>query len=62
MWHGVRLQLRRRRLLSRRWKRLSLQCQQEDQYHHSVGDNYQLFEGNEGIGHNSTTTSTAPSL
>jgi hypothetical protein len=27
------------------------QWQQEDQYHHSVGDNYQLFEGNEGIGH-----------
>lgn len=26
------------------------QCQQQDQYHHSVGDNFQLFEGNEGIG------------
>lgn len=27
------------------------QWQQEDQYHHSAGDNYTLNEGNEGIGH-----------
>ncbi len=27
------------------------QWQQEDQYHHSVGDNFQLYEGNEGIGY-----------